>query len=350
VQKLSCPRGGVTHLTFSPDGDLLAGIGAIGTRFSHMSPPTAVYCWTRSRDWEKTGLEHDGPVTGVAFHPTGRTLAYAGIARLGVAQAAPPPPPAGGPAPSIWRRRFAREALRPFTGVHLYSLTGTDEFVPNRVRVPQDEVTILSPDSWARGLVFTPDGRVLLSAHSERTGFSRTRANVYHWHFTEGEGVWRVADVVAAHGATERGGALVGASYLALAGQWGVAVCPVESPTGLYVPDVQSAGVVAVASGSELVAVREQGPLVVWHLRTAEPVARAKADPGAVTALAFAPDGATLAVGTAGKIVTFWNPLTGAYGPERDFDVGPVTALAYAPDGLTLAVAGRTGLVVVDTE
>lgn len=336
MQKLWYPRGGVTRLTFSPDGDLLAGIGQ-----------NAVYCWTRSRNWEKTGLEHDGPVTGVAFHPSGRTLAYAGIAGQGFAQ--PPPPPTSVPAPSLWRRRFAREALRPFTGVHLYSLTGTDEFVPNRVRVPRNDITILSPETWARGLAFTPDGSVLLSAQSERVGFTGTRVNVYHWHFTESEGVWRAADVIAAQGATERGGAIVG-NCLALAGEWGIAVCPLSDTKGVFMPDVHATRVVAVAPGRELVAVRDPGPLVVWHLRSAEPVGRANTEPRAITALAFAPDGATLAIGTAEQIVTFWNPLTGEHGPERDFDVGPVTSLAYAPDGLTLAVAGRTGLVVVDTE
>ena len=351
MQKLSCPRGGVSYVTFSPDGDILAG-------FAQNS--NALYCWFRSRSWEKTGLEHSGPITGVAFHPTGRTLAYAGIARGGffqprpaiVSSGAPASAAADAPAPSVWRRRFAHEAHRPFTGVLFYPLAEADEFVPNRVSVPQTEGAILQPHTWARGLAFTPDGRVLLAGQVELHGLLRARANLYHWHFTETGGIWRAADPVGGCGATEHGGALVG-GYLGLTGAWGVAACPVEPATGLYVPDVRAANAVAVAPARELIATCAQGPVSVWHLRAGPPVATITTNSGWTNALAFAPDGGTLAVGhggTAGGSVSFWEPLTGTAGPERDFGVGPVTALAYAPDGLTLAVAGRGGLVVVDTD
>jgi WD40 repeat protein len=337
MQKLRCPRGGsVKRLTFSPDGDLLAGIGS-----------TALYCWTRSRDWELTGLDDKGTITGLAFHPTGRTLAYAGIAPAWSAPAPPPPPP-GAPVPSAWRRRFARETPRPFTGVHLYPLTGVEEFVPNRVRVPHPEGAVVAPLSWARGLAFTPDGRVLLAAHVESPGFVQSRVNVYHWHFTENDGVWQVANPLAAVGPSENGGALM-CGYLALAGEWGVAVCPVAPATGLYVPDVRTATAVAVAPGSELVATYARGPVTVWHLRDAKPVA-VITPWWSVSALALAPNGLTLAIGHTENAVSFWDAPTGAPGPQRNFGVGPVTGLAYAPDGLTLAIAGRDGVVVVDTE
>ena len=336
MQKLSSPRGGVTGLTFSPDGDMLAGFGG-----------NALYCWTRSRGWEKTGLEHDGPVTGVTFHPSGRTLAYAGIARPWFT-AAPAPPPARAGSESVWRRRFARAALRPFTGVHLYSLTGTDEFVPNRVQVPHAEGMTLSPESWARGLAFTPDGRALLAAQVESQGMFSRRANVFHWHFTEGRGVWRVANAVAGRAETERGAALVGDSCLALAGVWGVAACAVTGAAGLFVPDVGAASAVAVASRCELVAVLGNGRLTVWHLRTAEAVSAVSSGAWGITSLAFEPGGESLAVGDTEGTVTFLDSRTGAVASEYDFGVGPVRSLTYAPDGLTLAVAGSKGLVVVD--
>ncbi|MBN9120270.1 MAG: WD40 repeat domain-containing protein [Planctomycetes bacterium] len=347
MQKLSCPRGGAARLTFSADGDLLAGLGPTASPPALGAAPTAWYLWTRSRDWEITGLQPKAQLTGLAFHPTGRTLAYA---RLIPETAVPPPPspPAGTPPPSVWRRRFAKETPRPFAGVHLYPLTGIDEFAPSRLRVPLEVGTIARPDHWARGLAFTPDGRWLLAGHVEHPGFNFTRVNVLHWHFTETDGVWLVADPVAASGETVNGGGLVG-GYLALAGVWGVAACPVESTTGLFLPDVRAAAAVAVAPRGELVAACERGrPVSVWHLRSAAPIATA-AD-GDAGALAFSPDGATLAVGRTTGAVGFWDVRTGAAGPVRDFGVGPITSLAYAPDGLTLAVAGRTGVVVVDTD
>src|SRR5688500_7980505 len=155
MQKLVCPKGGASHLTFSPDGDWLAGLGPVGA-------PTKVYCWTRSRDWAITGIPNVGEVTGLAFHPGGRTLAYAAIVRSWFGQQAPvpPPPPAGAPPPSMWRRRFAKNAAdtRPFTGVHFHALDEIDEFVPNRVGVPQAENAVVIREEWARGLTFTPDG------------------------------------------------------------------------------------------------------------------------------------------------------------------------------------------------
>jgi WD40 repeat protein len=261
-----------------------------------------------------TGLEHDGPITGLAFHPTGRTLAYAAVARGGIWRE-PPEREAPAETPSVWRRRFARETPRPFTGVRLYSLTGTDEFVPNRVRLPRPEDLLIGPQHWARGLAFTPDGRVMLAGQIEVTGLMQTRARIYHWHFTEEEDVWRAdAGQAAGCGATENGGALIGDSHLALTGAWGVTVCPVSEATGLYVPDVRAAGATAVAPARELVAVVESGSLTVWHLRQTPPMSKPKHAAGLVTAVAFSPDGGTLAVGHSENTVTFWDPVTGRPG------------------------------------
>ena len=54
MQKLTCPRGGAAHLTFSPDGDLLTALGPVASPPALGVTPTAVYCWTRSRDWERS--------------------------------------------------------------------------------------------------------------------------------------------------------------------------------------------------------------------------------------------------------------------------------------------------------
>lgn len=349
MYKLACPRGGAQNLTFSPDGELLAALGPAAVA---PTGPTAFYFWTRGSGWEVHGAEpRKARLTGLAVHPGGRTLAYAAISTsIWTTPSTTPPPPAppGAPPPSVWRRRFAREEPRPFTGIHLHPLTAIDEIVPNRLGIPPGENPVVRPDTWARGLAFTPDGGALLAGYTAAAGLTGVRAGLYHWHFTESDGVWLAANTVAAVGGTERGGAIVG-GCLALAGSWGVAVLPVESGAGLYVPDVQTATAVAVAPGHELVATGRRSEASVWHLRSAEPVA-AVAAPGWVAALALSPDGQTLAAGHSGGTVSFWAARTGAPGPERDFGVGPVTSLAYAPDGLTLAVAGHRGVVVVDTD
>lgn len=345
MQKLTCPRGGVSRLSFSPDGNLLAGLGD-----QSVLGRAAVLCWTRSRDWEVTDIEHHGPITGVAFHPSGRTLAYAAItsSMWETRTAAAPPRPATGPPPSVWRRRFAKESLGPFIGVHFHALTEVEEFVPNRASVPQEENQPVRQDNWARGLAFTPDGRFMLAAHVAPYGIVGMRTGVYYWHFTEDEGVWQLAEPTAARGETVNGGALIG-GCLALVGEWGVAVCPVESPEGLFVPDVTTAKAVAVSPRGEWVATSDGERLAVWNLRGGPAVEIATA-PGSGNALAFAPDGRTLAVGHVKGVTTFVDAPTGTVQVERDFGVGCVKALAYAPDGLTLAVGGSKGAVVVDTE
>lgn len=70
----------------------------------------------------------------------------------------------------------------------------------------------------------------------------------------------------------------------------------------------------------------------------------------AVEAVAAHP--ATAVVASAGRdgVVMLWEPDTGAVRGRYDWGLGPVHALAFAPDGLTLAVAGDAGLVCFDLE
>lgn len=346
MQKLACPKSGVSALTFAPDGDLLAGLAP-----ATLARNPRVACWARSRGWEPSEVEHHGPLAGVAFHPSGRTLAYAGISGSfwNPTPQPPPPRPATGIPPSVWRRRFAKETEREFTGVHFYPLTGVDEFVPNRAYVPWEAEGRPRPETWARGLCFTPDGRFLLAAHVMPVGGLGSRVGVFHWRIDESEGVWMLTEPTAARGDTADGAALVG-GHLALAGDWGVAACPIGPPAGLIVPKVDAAKAVAAAPRGERVATTDGTTATVWSLRAADPLARVRTPHGAVSALAFAPDGRTLAVGHDGGVTAFVDAASGAVQAERDFGVGGVRALAYAPDGLTLAVAGWKGAVVVDTE
>src|SRR5262249_34960813 len=66
----------------------------------------------------------------------------------------------------------------------------------------------------------------------------------------------------------------------------------------------------------------------------------------AVTAVAFAPDGRTLASGGSDHVIRLWEPATGRElarlaGEHKD----PITALAYSPDGKSLVSGGNEGTV-----
>jgi WD40 repeat protein len=327
VQKLVCPRVGVSNLTFSPDGDMLAGIG-----------PGALYCWTRSRDWEQSGLRHPNHIIlTAAFHPGGRTLAYALIpARIFTPVASPGP------------------MLEGFAGVKLYSLTSEAEFEPDLLPITGPVNSTHYREVWLTGLTFTPDGRMLLANRAEERGLFSTSQVILHWPFTPSGTGWRVPETPN-RSEPVNGAALFESTSLILTGQWGICVCTLDSGTSapLQVPDLSRATGVVTSQRGELVAATGDGKLQVWNLREPHPIAAWSVPPVPTReafAMAFAPDGRTLAISSTNRIVTFYDPFTGQCRAEYNFGVGGINSLAFASDGLTLAVAGHLGLVVVDTE
>ena len=66
---------------------------------------------------------------------------------------------------------------------------------------------------------------------------------------------------------------------------------------------------------------------------------------GRVYAVAYAPDGATLATGGRDGTIRIWDTGTGKQQRQLSGHTGTVYAVAYAPDGTTLATGGRDGTI-----
>jgi WD40 repeat protein len=99
----------------------------------------------------------------------------------------------------------------------------------------------------------------------------------------------------------------------------------------------------AFTSGGKLLEVADAGAVGTWNLASqARITARPFANPAQGSAVAFSPDGATVATGGADGNVRLWDAATQQeIGAPMSSDAKPVAAVAFSPDG-TLVAAGST--------
>jgi WD40 repeat protein len=87
-------------------------------------------------------------------------------------------------------------------------------------------------------------------------------------------------------------------------------------------------------------------PVHLWDLSTGKEVLKAEAQPF-INALALSPDQATLVLGHANGDVSFWDIATKRERARVQLEIAGVSAVAWSPNGKSLAWGDETGSVII---
>jgi WD40 repeat protein len=276
----------VSGLAFAPDGRFLASGSFDGS----------VKLWDPATGKELLTLRgHSGAVTGIALSPDGKTLASAGgqdlTVRLWDVPARKEKAVLTGHTKDAWAVAFSPDGKTVASSSMDKTIRLWDVASGKEVR------NLAAHTGLPRAVAFSPDGRDVISCDA---------AGIHLWDATTGKERTHARDQ-------------------------GPALCLAVAPDGKAL----AIGIQPV--GPELLPV---GPVVLWDPATGkDQVAWAVAFRSVVSAVAFSPDGKTLATGGWEKSVQLWDVAQ----HERLVFLGShadhVTTLAFSPDGKMLASA-----------
>ena len=87
--------------------------------------------------------------------------------------------------------------------------------------------------------------------------------------------------------------------------------------------------------------------LWAWDVRSGGSLTRQKVDRLHFQAIAFTPDGRLLAAVRNDRTARFWDTRTWKEHAAFDWEVGPLVSLAVSPDGMRAAAGSKRGKIVV---
>jgi WD40 repeat protein len=299
-ERISMPEAELHTVSVSADGRLVAAAGRTGERESGTDePPQPVYVWARGLHAPRLLQGHVGPVEVVRFSPITPVLVSGGRDEL-----------------KVWDAESGNE---------LHSLKFAS----------------------VRGAAFSPDGRTLAVAHSDRI----TLLDTANWAKTGELSTRRVPNLSELVFSPD-GERLAARGISTSVPVWDVAS---REPL-LFIGNAEYVLSLAWSAGTNLLATgTRDGAVLLWDIdEQDEPVAELSGYPRPVRALAFTADGKTLAIGLGGSLPGDGGSVIHltdiATGTPRGMLTGhkkSVTSLAFTPSGEALVSSGDEGAMVV---
>jgi RNA polymerase sigma factor (sigma-70 family) len=352
LRRIQGPAGGITFAALSPDGKTVA-IGAA-------NGPNRVAVWdVDSGKAYGAGPGHSDPIRGVAISPDGKLVASSAMAMSGAKTVI-----------RLWEARTGKlvRELRGHTGsvtAVAFSpdgkmLASTGWFYDNTLRLwevatGRELRRIASPDASLTSVAFSPDGHLVAAGDAYYAPGTKLDARVRLWDRATG----KLLAVMPGHQMYVTGVAFSpdGRSIFSAAD----AVRVWDTHTGKLRRVLSGLGErvlgFALSADARLVAYadarlvaygRYEGILRIRETAKGKEKWRIKTEPWNIAALAFSPDGRSLASGDNDRTIRFWDVATGKVRPElRRKSTSAVRSLAYAPSGDLLASGGEDATVLV---